>query len=109
MEYYNHKVPKCKPKDSLESMFDKFRKGDSHMAFVYADDIDLELSQGGGALEVVGIVTLENIIEELVQSEIMDEADKKREKRRKRKYYNNSHKNLKQMYFTIIYINLSLF
>lgn len=66
-------------------MFDKFRKGSSHMAFVYADDIDLENRPEPTALEVVGIVTLENVIEALVQSEIMDESDKRREKRKRRK------------------------
>ena len=79
MDYYKHPIPKCKLSDSLELMFDKFRKGDSHMAFVYNDDANLAEEH----IEVVGILTLENIIEELVQSEIMDEADNKRERRRK--------------------------
>jgi hypothetical protein len=129
MNYYSHRVPKCGLDDSLEKMFDQFRKGDSHMAFVYTDNARVEevttpqlqqtvnatannttfsgdLSGGHNITtatgltdlattaaaanelqiaEAVGIVTLENIIEALVQSEIMDEADTKREKRRRSK------------------------
>lgn len=81
MDYFKHQVPKCQQKDSLESMFEKFRKGYSHMAIVYDDNVNLD-EEG---LMAVGIVTLENIIEELVQSEIMDESDKKRERRMQRK------------------------
>ena len=85
IEYYKHRVPKCRLQDSLGSMFDKFRKGDSHLAFVYENDSNLE-SQDDVVLEAVGIVTFENIIEELVQSDIKDEADTKRE-RRKQSYF----------------------
>jgi CBS domain containing-hemolysin-like protein len=124
MDYYKHRVPRCTMDSSLESMFDLFRKGDSHMAFVYVvketpvptlrsrpSDHQLtvssfkdlnnnghlmnnqnnlrrmmnrdETSSGVQVEEAVGILTLENIIEELVQSDIMDEADTKRERRRK--------------------------
>ncbi|CAF1059334.1 unnamed protein product [Brachionus calyciflorus] len=83
IEYYKHRVPKCKLQDSLGSMFDKFRKGDSHLAFVYENDSNLE-SQDDVVLEAVGIVTFENIIEELVQSDIKDEADTKRERRKQK-------------------------
>jgi metal transporter CNNM len=83
MDYYKHPVPKCKLSDNLDVMFDKFRKGDSHMAFVYDDAADLSNDEGVAHQEAVGILTLENIIEALVQSEIMDEADNKRAKRRR--------------------------
>lgn len=85
MDYFKHPVIKCKKSETLDKMFDKFRKGDSHMAFVYNDDTNLE-DNHEGTCEAVGILTLENIIETLVQSEIMDEADTKRERRRKREW-----------------------
>ena len=80
MDYFKHRVPKCKLKESLETMFDQFRKG-PHMAFVYSDETNLNSEEQ--IKEAIGILTFEDIIEELVQSEIMDEADYKREKRRK--------------------------
>lgn len=106
MDFYKHTVPRCTPKDSLESMFEKFRKGTSHMAFVYPDETaNQELpNEADMPAEAVGIVTLENIIEELVQSEIMDEADKKREKRRKRTL-----KIIKTLFKTIICIIMIIF
>ena len=79
IEYYKHPALKCKLKDSLTDMFKKFRNG-SHMAFVYNDDVDFNNNET--IREAVGIITIEDLIEELVQSEIMDEADTKRERRR---------------------------
>ncbi len=81
LEYFKHPLLKCKTADNLEVMFEKFRKG-SHMAFVYKNADDINTSEE--IVEAVGILTMEDIIEELVQSEIMDEADTKRERRRKR-------------------------
>ena len=82
IEFYKHKVLKCKLEDKLTFMFDKFRKGNSHMAFVYSNDANFD-SQQNIILDAVGICTFENIIEELVQSDIKDEADTKRERRKK--------------------------
>jgi metal transporter CNNM len=100
MDYYKHPVLKCKLGDGLEGMLEKLRKGASHMAFVYNDDAKFydeedqnkdsssQNLQSSSCLEVineaVGILTLENIIEALVDEEIMDEADTKRERRKKR-------------------------
>jgi metal transporter CNNM len=94
MDFYKHNVPRCTMDSSLESMFELFRKGNSHLAFVYkkketdtdGEQLTIALSRNGESSivleEAVGILTLENIIEELVQSEIMDEADNRRERRK---------------------------
>ena len=99
MDYYKHPVLKCKLNESLEVMLEKLRKGASHMAFVYNNDAKLgdDDERSGQFLhsssnfetvcEAVGILTLENIIEALVDEEIMDEADTKREKRKKRNLF----------------------
>jgi CBS domain containing-hemolysin-like protein len=86
MDYYKHPVPRCKLDDKLEYMFDKLRKGDSHLAFVYDKENYEKISDENEIVEALGIVTLENIIEALVQGDIMDEADTKRERRKKRSY-----------------------
>lgn len=84
IEYYKHPALKCRLQDSLQTMFDKFRRG-SHMAFVYNNDADFDNDEQ--IREAVGIITIEDLIEELVQSEIMDEADTKRERRRKSLFF----------------------
>jgi hypothetical protein len=84
IEYYKHTALKCKLQDSLTEMFDRFRKGASHMAFVYNNNNnnDIDVDNESNIKEAVGIITIEDLIEELVQSEIMDEADTKRKRRR---------------------------
>jgi metal transporter CNNM len=77
--FFHHIIAKCTVDDKLDCMFEKFRHGESHMAFVYANDSD----KNGENREAVGIVTLEDVIEELVQNEILDEADCKRENKKK--------------------------
>lgn len=89
IEYYKHTALKCKLEESLSEMFDVFRKGSSHMAFVYANSFNLKQQE-----EAVGIITFEDLIEELVQSEIMDESDTKRKRRRKRANLSLSTENL---------------
>jgi hypothetical protein len=114
LDYYKHPVLRCRLSESLEPLLDKLRKGASHMAFVYSDEAifhednnnnntrldDLRserkeenystgrlltiTTNSDHELEAVGILTLENIIEALVDEEIMDEADTKREKRKRR-------------------------
>jgi len=77
VDYYNRKVAKCLVTDKINQMFERFRQGESHLAFVYT-------SLSDDNKEAVGIVTLEDIIEELFQSEIKDEADCKRETRKRK-------------------------
>jgi metal transporter CNNM len=81
VDFYKRKVAKCSTNDKLDDMFDIFRRGESHMSYVYENNASKCTTEESN--EAVGIVTLEDIIEELVQSEILDESDCKREKRKK--------------------------
>ena len=56
----------------LDEMLEWFKKGTSHLAIVIKVDDDRD---GDPVYEAVGIVTLEDIIEEIIQSEIVDETD----------------------------------
>jgi metal transporter CNNM len=80
VDFYKRKVAKCFTNDKLDDMFEIFRRGESHMSFVYENNDNKSDEENK---EAVGIVTLEDIIEELVQSEILDESDCKRERRKK--------------------------
>ena len=70
----------------LTDMFDEFKSGDKgHMALV--QEVNNE-GEGDPFYETVGLVTLEDIIEEIIQQEIVDETDvvidNKTKKKRKR-------------------------
>ena len=76
LEFYNHKINYCYSDDPIDQLFEEFRKGESHLAFVKevfqpADKDPYDC--------IVGIVTMEDILEELVQMEIYDEFDDKKE------------------------------
>jgi metal transporter CNNM len=78
VQYYKHPVITCCDEDKLDDMLYKFSKGRSHLAFVY--DSEPVKVTSDDQLECVGILTLENVIEKLMQSDIKDEADFRREK-----------------------------
>ena len=56
----------------LDEMLEWFKKGTSHLAVVIKVDDERD---GDPVYEAVGIVTLEDIIEEIIQCEIVDETD----------------------------------
>lgn len=62
-------IPKFQVDHSLFAIFNEFKQGKSHMGIVESV-ID-------GARVPLGIVTLEDLIEELLQQEIIDETDEK--------------------------------
>ena len=55
----------------LDVVLDIFRKGKSHMGFV----TEVQHNGGDPRIDVVGIVTLEDVIEQLMGQEIIDEHD----------------------------------
>ena len=74
LEFYNHKVCFCEADKPIDEMFEEFRKGETHLAFV--TDVVQPLDKDPYD-QCIGIVTLEDILEELVQMEIYDEFDNK--------------------------------
>ncbi|KAI8910697.1 putative DUF21 and CBS domain protein [Powellomyces hirtus] len=57
------KVPKAETDTSLFHMLNIFQEGASHLATVYDKDT------------LIGIITIEDVIEEIIQEEIVDETD----------------------------------
>ncbi|XP_074641599.1 metal transporter CNNM4-like [Tubulanus polymorphus] len=71
-KFYNHPVNFVFEDVKLDAMLEEFRKGQSHMAFVQHIVTETE---GDPYYETVGLVTLEDVIEEIIQAEIVDETD----------------------------------
>lgn len=73
IKFYNHPVHKVFFDTTLDKMLEEFKQGTTHLAVV------LKINDGGGTgdpfYECIGIVTLEDIIEEIIQAEIVDETD----------------------------------
>lgn len=72
IKFYNHQVQRVYDDVHLDAMLEDFKKGHSHLAVVQRVN-----SEGSGDpfYEAIGIVTLEDILEEIIQSEIVDETD----------------------------------
>ncbi|XP_076048568.1 metal transporter uex isoform X2 [Oratosquilla oratoria] len=68
---------------TLDIMFREFKEGDKgHMAFVQRVNSE---GDGDPYYEVMGLITLEDVIEELIQEEIVDETDVFTDNKTKRK------------------------
>ncbi|KAL7062397.1 hypothetical protein AAHC03_0902 [Spirometra sp. Aus1] len=70
--FYNRSILVVPDTTSLETMLNEFRQGKAHMAFVERLVTD---GQGDPYREMIGLVTLEDVIEEIIQAEIVDETD----------------------------------
>ena len=90
-KFYSNKPNFVYDDTVLTDMFNEFKTGDKgHMAIVQAINNE---GEGDPFHETIGVVTLEDIIEEIVQSEIVDETDiiidnkskKKRDSKRQHK------------------------
>ena len=72
IEVFSRVVDKVFPDTSLGAMLTKFKQGAGHLAVVH--DVDTS-GVGDATYCVVGVITLEDIIEEILQDEIIDETD----------------------------------
>merc|ERR1719331_279098 len=88
-EFYNNEVNFVYADTPLNVMFNEFKSGErGHMAFVQEVNSS---GEGDPFYETVGLVTLEDIIEEIIQQEIVDETDvvmdnRSKEKRRRENF-----------------------
>ncbi|XP_067952113.1 metal transporter CNNM2-like isoform X1 [Watersipora subatra] len=84
-KFYNHQITFVFEDTRLDQLLDEFKKGRSHMAFVQriVDDENAD-----PYYDVLGIVTLEDIIEEIIQCEILDETDIITDNQTKRRRHN---------------------
>ncbi|XP_042162189.1 metal transporter CNNM4 isoform X2 [Oncorhynchus tshawytscha] len=94
-QFYKHTMH-CVFRDTkLDVMLEEFKRGKSHLAIVHRVNSE---GEGDPFYEVLGIVTLEDVIEEIIKSEIVDETDLYTDKRTKRRV---SHHERKQHDFSI--------
>lgn len=72
LKFYNHGVLRVFYDTHLDKLLARFKEERSHLAIVQRVNDE---GEGDPFYEAVGIVTLEDIIEEIIQSEIVDETD----------------------------------
>ncbi|XP_025071397.1 metal transporter CNNM1 [Alligator sinensis] len=78
---FYHRPLHCVFSDTrLDTLLQEFKKGKSHLAIVQRVNNE---GKGDPFYEVMGIVTLEDVIEEIIKSEILDETDLYTDNRRK--------------------------
>jgi len=82
IEFYRHPILYTHEETPLDDVLKMFKEGKSHLAFVRQiyepDSLD-------PFYEITGIVTLEDVIEEILQTEIVDETDTLSDNRMKRR------------------------
>ncbi|KAL0964635.1 hypothetical protein UPYG_G00326800 [Umbra pygmaea] len=94
-QFYKHPMHYVFSDTKLDVTLEEFKRGKSHLAIVHRVNSE---GEGDPFYEVLGIVTLEDIIEEIIKSEIVDETDLYIDKRTKRRV---SHYERKQHDFSI--------
>ncbi|KAM9858305.1 metal transporter CNNM4 [Aulostomus maculatus] len=88
-KFYNHPVHFVFHDTKLDSMLEEFKKGKSHLAIVQKVNNE---GEGDPFYEVLGLVTLEDVIEEIIKSEILDESDLYTDNRNREKVAPNKNK-----------------
>ncbi|TNM99999.1 hypothetical protein fugu_013032 [Takifugu bimaculatus] len=71
-QFYKHPMHCVFSDTKLDVMLEEFKRGKSHLAVVQRVNSE---GEGDPFYEVMGIVTLEDVIEEIIKSEIVDETD----------------------------------
>ncbi|PWA25657.1 hypothetical protein CCH79_00001641 [Gambusia affinis] len=94
-QFYKHPMHCVFSDTKLDVMLEEFKRGKSHLAVVQRVNSE---GEGDPFYEVMGIVTLEDVIEEIIKSEIVDETDLYTDNRTKRRV---SHHERKQKDFSI--------
>ncbi|XP_062622219.1 metal transporter CNNM4-like [Saccostrea cucullata] len=72
IKFYQHPLIFVFDDQKLDTMLQEFRQGHSHMAIVRRVNNE---GDGDPYYETLGVLTLEDVIEEIIQSEIIDETD----------------------------------
>ncbi|XP_062870154.1 metal transporter CNNM4 [Trichomycterus rosablanca] len=88
-KFYNHPVHFVFHDTKLDAMLDEFKKGKSHLAIVQRVNNE---GEGDPFYEVLGLVTLEDVIEEIIKCEILDESDLYTDNRNRKKVDPNKNK-----------------
>ncbi|XP_032367036.1 metal transporter CNNM4-like [Etheostoma spectabile] len=87
-KFYNHPVHFVFHDTKLDAMLEEFKKGKSHLAIVQKVNTRGRATLSTGA----GLVTLEDVIEEIIKSEILDESDLYTDNRNRKKVDPNKNK-----------------
>ncbi|AWP00741.1 putative metal transporter CNNM4 [Scophthalmus maximus] len=88
-KFYNHPVHFVFHDTKLDAMLEEFKKGKSHLAIVQKVNNE---GEGDPFYEVLGLVTLEDVIEEIIKSEILDESDQYTDNRNRKRVDPNKNK-----------------
>ncbi|KFP82038.1 Metal transporter CNNM4, partial [Acanthisitta chloris] len=88
-KFYNHPVHVVFHDTKLDAMLEEFKKGKSHLAIVQKVNNE---GEGDPFYEVLGLVTLEDVIEEIIKSEILDESDTYTDNRSRKRVGNQKNK-----------------
>ncbi|XP_078095372.1 metal transporter CNNM4-like isoform X2 [Mustelus asterias] len=81
-KFYSHPLHFVFYDTRLDTMLEEFKKGKSHLAIVQKVNSE---GEGDPFYEVLGLVTLEDVIEEIIKSEILDESDMYTDNRSRKK------------------------
>ena len=86
LEFCNRELLSVDARTPLDLMFQQVESGRSHLYFVQNKQSEVDVASDS-VRGVIGIVTLEDVIEELIQKEIVDESDRIRDNATKQRVH----------------------